>query len=75
MEPTYFPGERVLTFNWKKPNAGDVVVFSEGSKNYLKRIEAIDKEQVRVSGDNKQKSKKFKPIGLSQIVGVVILKY
>lgn len=75
MEPTYFPNDRVLTFNWIKPKAGDVIVFWDGSRNFIKRVDFIKNSLVRVYGDNKKMSSKFKPINKSQIVGVVILKY
>ena len=67
--------ESVLTFNWRRLNVGDVIVFKLNGKAYLKRIDSIDNDSVRVSGDNKKLSTKFDQIYKSTIVGVVIWKY
>jgi len=75
MEPSYREGERVLTFNWGKPRLGDVIVFKQKDKFYIKRVELITAGKITVSGDNKKLSSKFKPIDLRQVVGRVVLKY
>ena len=75
MEPAFFDGDRVLTFNWAKPNAGDVVVSRGKRKNLLKRVKKIKDGKIFVRGDNRKFSSKIGPIEPSLIIGKVILKY
>jgi len=75
MEPSFREGERVLTFNWNKPRLGNVIVFKQKGKFYIKRIELITVGKVTVLGDNKKLSSKSKPVDFRQVVGRVILKY
>lgn len=73
--PGYKPGDHVLTFNWIVPIIGDVVVFKQGGKHYIKRIVSVLDDLVELQGDNKSKSSSVNPVRLQQIVGRVILKY
>lgn len=75
MEPGYLSGDHVLTFNWRKVVAGDVVVFKLKGVNFIKRINKIKGDWVYVFGDNKVKSSKVGPIKKDQIIGRVIWKY
>jgi len=75
MMPAFKSGDHILTFNWISANVGDVVVFREKFKDFLKRIDKIENRQAFVSGDNKKESAKFGPISQKEIVGKVILKY
>lgn len=75
MEPAFIEGDHVLTLNWIKPQAGDVIVFKSSEKNLIKRIEIIKDGKILVKGDNQRLSSKIAPIKTTQIIGKVILKY
>lgn len=75
MQPSFNPGDHVLTFNWATPKLGDVVVFKLGKDLFIKRITKFENGEIKVDGDNKSVSSKFRPIKFSQIIGKVILKY
>lgn len=75
MLPLYKPGEHVLTWNWGQVGKGDVVVFGQGDKYFIKRIDKKVYNYVYVSGVNRSKSSKMKPVKIQQVVGKVILKY
>jgi len=75
MIPAFKPGDHVLTFNWILANVGDVVVFKEKNKSFLKRINKIEGGKIFISGDNKKESSKFSPISQKEIIGKVILRY
>ncbi|OGD84221.1 hypothetical protein A2165_03605 [Candidatus Curtissbacteria bacterium RBG_13_40_7] len=75
MIPAYKPGDHVLTFNWSLPRVGDVVVFMQQGKSFIKRIEKVENGEVFISGDNKKESAKFSPIDQKDIIGKVIFRY
>ena len=75
MEPAFYDGDHVLTFNWIKPKAGDVVVFKSSRKSLIKRIKKIKDGKIFMKGDNLRFSSKVGPNELGQIIGKVILKY
>lgn len=75
MEPVYRHGDHVLTFNWVQLKKGDVIVFKNEEKNFIKRIDKLDDGKVYVSGDNKLRISLISPIKQDQIIGKVILKY
>ena len=75
MEPSYNPGDHVLTFNWYEPRKNDVIIFRTGDKYYLKRVDRVSEGLFYVSGDNKRKTTGIGPVKRAQIVGKIILKY
>lgn len=75
MEPAYNNGDHVLTFNWGKIESGDVVVFGQGQKVYIKRLKSVDGQMMLVSGDNVKFSAKIAPFNKNLIIGRVIFKY
>lgn len=75
MLPAFASGDRVLTFNWGKLKANNVVVFRQDDKYFIKRIDKFVDNYVYISGDNRSKSSKMKPVKRELIVGKVILKY
>jgi len=75
MLPIFQPGDHVLTFNWIKFKAGNVIVFKKGHKFYLKKIDKIVGKALYVSGDNKKESTKPESVKSSQVIGRVLLKY
>ena len=36
MEPSYYEGDHVLTFNWREPKVGDVIVFKFSTRLSLR---------------------------------------
>ena len=75
MEPAFYDGDHVLTFNWIKPHTGDVVVFRDEGKDLIKRVEKIKYGKIFVKGDNRKFSSKIDPIKTAKIIGKVIVKY
>ena len=75
MEPNFRQGDHVLTFNWAKLKAGDVIVFKKHEKNYLKRINKLRGDKIIISGDNKNLSVKSISVRKEQITGRVLVKY
>lgn len=75
MEPAFFDGDHVLTFNWIKPKIGDVVVFKSENILKIKRIQKILGTRILVHGDNRKSSTEEKPIKPGDLIGKVILKY
>lgn len=75
MEPGFKAGDHIVTFNWGKYRAGDVVVFESDGKNYLKRINKILGEVIKASGDNFWHSPKVYEVRKKKILGKVFLKY
>lgn len=74
MEPVYFEGDRVLTFNWGRVKKGDVIVFIFRHDFLVKRVVKITNKKISVKGDNVM-SMKFEPIDFRQVMGRVLLKY
>ena len=75
MEPAFYDGDHVLTFNWIRPKAGDAIVFRKNGKNLIKRVEKIKDGKIFIKGDNRRFSSEMGPIESSQMIGKVILKY
>ena len=75
MEPAFFDGDRVLTFNWGFLKVKDAIVFEKDGNFLIKRINGFGRKKITVSGDNKQLSSKQQVIGFQQVVGKVITKY
>ena len=75
MSPTLKEGQEVLTFNWGKPKAGDVVVIKHNDKKMIKRIKKMEEDKFFVKGDNEKEStdsRHFGPVDQSQILGKVL---
>ena len=75
MESAFLQGDHVLTFNWKKPQIGDVIVFEFGKIYKIKRAVKTSADLIFVAGDNRRVSSRVGPIEVSKIIGKVILKY
>ena len=43
MEPAFFEGDHVLTFNWFKPKVGEAVVVGIKGRNLIKNLSVIRK--------------------------------
>lgn len=75
MIPTYFPGDRVLIFNWKTPKKNNVIVFNVDDKFLIKRVKRIYGENFICCGDNRKYSKTYYKVEPESIRGKVILSY
>ena len=75
MEPSFYEGDRVITFNWGKIYAGNVIVFEKDGRNFIKRVKKVAKGNIYISGDNQSESAKIGPVDGRWIIGKVILKY
>lgn len=80
MEPTLTPGDRVLVLRLR-PRPGDVVALRDPrnqARTILKRVAAIDGEEVTVLGDNaaaSTDSRAFGPVPQSSVLGRVVYRY
>ncbi|MBI2663949.1 S24/S26 family peptidase [Candidatus Woesearchaeota archaeon] len=74
MEPNFFSGDNLIAaslfFRLKK---GDVVIFGDGSKEYLKRVKGINGKKIEVAGDNETHSRIYS-IERSQIKAKFLMK-
>lgn len=75
MEPAFYNGDRVITFNYGVIKAGSVVVFKYKKTVYVKRVDKIANDKVFILGDNKKLSSKIGPILKGKIIGRVVLRY
>jgi len=75
MEPVFFEGDHVLTFNWSMPKTGEAVVVRVDGRNLIKRVLKIIGSKFIVEGDNRRVSSRVGSINARQIIGKVILKY
>ena len=75
MEPNFYDGDKLLAsslfLNLKK---NDVVIFSSGKHEYLKRIKKISENNYIVTGDNDGHTQSWK-ITRNQIKGKFLIKY
>lgn len=81
MSPTYQDKNYVIVssipYIISKPAIGDVVVFEKSGKNFIKRINNIEKNNYFLLGDNKNDSldsRKLGPVERKSIKGKVIIK-
>jgi len=75
MEPVFYDGDHVLTFNWIKPQIGDVIVLQSGKIYKIKRVIKISANLIFVAGDNKKLSSKVRPVRKKDVIGRVIAEY
>ena len=75
MEPTFYDGDKLIAssflFNLQKE---DVVVFTDGGRDYVKRVKAVNGDKLVVAGDNSNHSKSWS-IMRKQIKGKYLIKY
>ncbi|MDX1766012.1 MAG: S24/S26 family peptidase [Candidatus Saccharimonadales bacterium] len=69
MEPKIMPKQFILASGWLRPKVGSVVVAKADGREVIKRVTAIDGNQVIIEGDNKKHSSKY-IIKKSAIIGV-----
>ena len=76
MEPGFVEGDKLIVNSFLfKLKVGDIVVFNNSGKDYLKRIKTvIGKNNFVVTGDNLSHSKTWN-ISRSQIRGKYLMKY
>lgn len=75
MEPAFYEGDRVVTFNWDVPIVGGVVVVKWRGKYQLKRVKSVTGGKFLIAGDNNKLSSKAKEVLQEEIIGRVFLKY
>lgn len=75
MEPNFYDGDKLLVSSvFFKLKKGDVIVFSSGGRNYLKRITAAASNSYVVVGDNTGHGRSWN-ISKNQIKGKFLTKY
>jgi nickel-type superoxide dismutase maturation protease len=81
MVPVLAPGDRILVVRTDQIAVGDVIAFSDpdGVESIMvKRVAGIDRNSVRVEGDNfgaSRDSRHFGPVPRSEIIGRVLWCY
>lgn len=75
MEPNFHEGDQVLSVGFLGFKAGDVIVFKHKSKNFIKRIIRIERNEVFLEGDNKNDSLKIPKVQKRDIIGKVIFRF
>ena len=80
MEPALTPGDRVLVLRLR-PRPGDVIALRDprdAGRTILKRVAAVDGDDVVVLGDNaaaSTDSRTFGPVPRSSVLGRVVYRY
>jgi nickel-type superoxide dismutase maturation protease len=80
MEPTLAPGDRVLVLRLRV-RPGDVVALRDPrdeARTILKRVTAVDGDELTVLGDNaaaSTDSRTFGPVPRSSVLGRVVYRY
>ena len=76
MSPSFSNGDRILVNSFMyKLNPGDVIVFRNGRKDYLKRIKKIvGRNRFLAEGDNHAHTGSWQ-VSRSQIKGKYLMKY
>ena len=82
MQPTLWPGDRLLIAQWLRPRSGDLVVFRdpEARSTFLvKRVaSAAHNGSLEVRGDNpnvSRDSRHFGPVPPTLVIGRAIFRY
>jgi nickel-type superoxide dismutase maturation protease len=82
MQPLLQPGDRLLVFQWRAPQAGDVAVMllPDAQRTYaVKRVASIEANgDLIVRGDNpnvSRDSRDFGSVPRRLVVGTVVYRY
>ena len=81
MRPTLTPGDRLLVLRRRRYRRGDVVALVDpraSTRTIVKRVAAIEGDDVVVHGDNPDAStdsRSFGPVPVSSIVGRAVYRY
>ncbi len=75
MEPSFYEGDRLLVSSFFfKLDKGNVVVFSEGNRDLIKRIRTVTgKDAYVAAGDNTSHSRSY-TITRRQVKGKLLMK-
>lgn len=80
MEPTLREGAKIWVFRWAylflKPKVGQVILFRNGQKEFVKRVVEVRQDSVVVAGDNSDDSLDSRQLGVitfKQIKGRVLI--
>jgi signal peptidase I len=77
MLPALHPGDRLLVVRLQ-PRPGDVVALVRDGRTMVKRVAAVDGDEVSVRGDNDEAStdsRSFGPVPRSSILGRAVYRY
>ncbi len=81
MVPVLAPGDHVLVWKTDRITVGDIVAFADldaGDTILVKRVVGVDRNAVRVEGDNagsSRDSRHFGPVPRSLVMGRVVWNY
>jgi nickel-type superoxide dismutase maturation protease len=81
MVPVLAPGDRILVLRTDQIAVGDIIAFTDpdgGESVLVKRASGVDRNSVRVEGDNfgaSRDSRHFGPVPRSSIIGRVLWCY
>lgn len=78
MGPLLSDGDRVLVFKTPNIGVGDIIVFSNGERDCIKKVVATDDDWISVEGLNRNcstDSRHYGPIARARIMGKVLLRY
>ena len=75
MEPTLKNGQVVvadyLSFRFRPPQVGDIILFDFGSKKLIKRITQIQERGYLVAGDNRADSLKIDLVAKDKVIAKI----
>ena len=77
MRPTLEPGDRLVVLRLP-PRVGDLVALQREGRVLVKRVVALDGDQLVVHGDNaaaSTDSRTFGPVAPSAVLGRVVYRY
>ncbi|HEX4904579.1 MAG TPA: S26 family signal peptidase [Acidimicrobiales bacterium] len=77
MRPTLEPGDRLVVLRLP-PRVGDLVALRREGRVLVKRVAALDGDQLVVHGDNataSTDSRTFGPVRRSSVLGRVVYRY
>jgi nickel-type superoxide dismutase maturation protease len=77
MRPALEPGDRLLVLR-RRARPGDVVALEHDGRVIVKRVAAVDGDDVTVLGDNAERStdsRSFGPVARAAILGRAVYRY
>ncbi len=75
MAPTLQPGRLVFARKPRSIRPGDIILFRQGPKEYIKRVDRINNDRLFVLGDNQElstDSREFGWLDMSTLVAKVV---
>ncbi len=81
MEPVLMSGDRLLVLRRRRPRVGDIVAVADprpGGRLLVKRVVALQGDEVLVEGDNRSSStdsRHFGPVDRRAVLGRAVYRY